>query len=72
MRRTLTLASIALGVLLMVVSYFFLGAPWGTESVANSDPRLPFAPALFVLGVIFLFGSAVIYELLPDGQGRER
>ncbi len=62
-RRTIALAFIGVGVPLAVVSYFFLSAPLGTDS---SNPRLQFAPALFVLGVILALLSAVVYELLPD------
>lgn len=70
MRRTLTVAMIVGGLALMVVSYFALAAPWGAESVANSNPRLPFAPLVFVGGIMLVFGSAVVYELLPDRPPR--
>ncbi len=66
MRRWWTWGLIAAGAVLMAVSYFFLAAPWGEDTVANSDPRLQFAPLLFVVGVIVAFSSAVVYELLPD------
>ncbi len=66
MRRLLTVGMIVGGLVLMILSYFFLAAPWGAETVANSNPRVPFAPGLFVLGVMLVFGSAVVYELLPD------
>ncbi len=66
MRRWWTWGLIAAGVLLMAVSYFFLAAPWGEDTVANSDPRLQFAPLLFVVGVIAAFSAALVYELLPD------
>jgi len=65
MRRTITLVMIVIGVGLMLLGYF-LSAPWGAESVANSDPRLPFSPAIFILGVITVFSSAVVYELIPN------
>lgn len=65
MRRTITLAMIIVGVGLMLAGYF-LAAPWGADSVANSDPRLPFSPAIFVLGVIIVFSAAVVYELIPN------
>ena len=60
------------GFVLMVVSYFALAAPWGfpPSSVDNSNPRLDFAPALFVVGVMAVFLAAVVYELWPDrGDG---
>ncbi len=65
MRRTTSLAMIVIGFGLMVLGYF-LAAPWGADSVANSNPRLPFSPAIFVLGVITVFASAVVYELIPN------
>jgi len=43
-----------------------MAAPWGAESVVNSNPRLEFAPAIFVFGVVFLFSSALVYELIPN------
>ncbi|MDH3753702.1 MAG: hypothetical protein OEU32_07500 [Acidimicrobiia bacterium] len=65
-RRTLTLLCLLTGLGLIVVSYFFLTAPWGSDRVGNSNPRLEYAPLLTVLGVILTFASAVVYELLPD------
>jgi len=65
MRKTITLAMIIVCVGLMLAGYF-LAAPWGADSVANSDPRLPFSPAIFVLGVITVFSSALVYELIPN------
>jgi len=66
MRKALTVGMIIAGVALMVLSYMSLAAPWGNSRVANSNPRLQFAPALFVLGVVLAFGSALVYEMLPD------
>ncbi|MFQ5811705.1 MAG: hypothetical protein ACE5I2_00710 [Anaerolineae bacterium] len=67
-RRTVTLAMLIGGVVLMVVSYFFLAAPWGLSpsSVDHSNPRVPFAPTIFILGVILVFLAAVVYEILPE------
>lgn len=69
-RRTLTLSCLIVGVALVVVSYFFLSAPLGSDSVENSNPRMQFAPALLVVGLILAFAAAVVYELLPDGGER--
>lgn len=68
MRRTITVLMIVGGSALMVVSYFFLAAPFGApaEGIQISDPRMPFAPLLFILGVALVFGAAVVYELLPE------
>ena len=65
-RKAITLTVLIVGIALATVSYFLLCAPFGADSVDNSDPRMQFAPALVVLGVILAFGSAVVYELLPD------
>lgn len=65
MRKTLTRGMIISGLILMIVGY--LGsAPWGADSVTNSDPGFAFAPAVFVLGVLVAFSAALVYELLPD------
>lgn len=65
MRRTITTVTIVIGVALMLLGYF-LAAPWGADTVANSDPRMPFAPAIFVLGVVTVFSSVLVYELIPN------
>ncbi|MDR7586276.1 MAG: hypothetical protein QN158_11920 [Armatimonadota bacterium] len=59
---------------LQAISYVFLAAPLGTPtSPWYSNPRVPFAPALFILGVILVFLAAVVYELLPEpGEGPQR
>lgn len=70
-RRTiLTLAMIVGGLAIMIVSYFLWAAPWGfpPSSEEHSNPRIEFAPAWFVLGVVLVFMSAVVYELLPDKE----
>jgi hypothetical protein len=69
MRRFWTILTLVVGVALMIVSYFFLTAPWGTGGVENSNPRLEYAPVLFVAGVMLSFGSALVYEMLPDRDG---
>lgn len=66
MRKGLTIGMIIVGITLMLISYFGLTAPWGADEVANSDPRLQFAPLIFVVGVMMSFGSALVYEMLPD------
>jgi uncharacterized membrane protein YdcZ (DUF606 family) len=68
MRRVLTWSFIVVGLAIMFVSYFFLTAPWGANNVENSNPSLIFSPGLFVIGVVILFSSALVYELLPDRQ----
>lgn len=66
-RRTILFVLTLLTGLVLAVAGFFLAAPIGApDGPAISSPRLEFAPALFVLGVILIFGSAVVYELVPD------
>lgn len=66
MRRAWLLLTLLAG-LALVAAGFFLSAPIGAPtSPAMSNPRLPFAPLIFILGVMLIFGSAVVYELLPD------
>ncbi len=65
MRKNLFLVTL-LGGLAFVVAGFMLSAPIGpASSPVISNPTLPFAPALFVLGVVLAFTSVVVYELVP-------
>lgn len=65
MRNALTVAMIVVGLVLMLIGYF-ASAPWGADAVVNSDPRFIFSPTVFVLGVIMVFASAIVYEIFPD------
>ena len=72
MRVFLALLMIVLGFTLQAVSYFYLSAPLGIpSSPVYSDPRLPFAPLIFIIGVMLVFLAAVVYELMPDKQAQE-
>lgn len=74
-RATIAIGMVIAGFALQAVSYFLLAAPLGSPTdVDFSNPRLPFAPALFILGVVLVFLAAVVYELLPDRRipGGER
>lgn len=69
----MALAMVTAGAVLMVTSYFLFAAPWGfpPSSEEFSNPRVPFAPGLFVIGVTLVFLAAVVYEILPDrGMGK--
>lgn len=69
-RRDLFLLTLGAGVLLAVLG-FFLSAPIGpNDNPTYSNPRVEFAPLIFVCGVVLMFGSAVVYELAPDGSGQ--
>lgn len=71
MRRALTTGMVVGGIALMVIAYFGLAAPWGVETVANADPRVEFAPLIYVLGVMLALGSALVYTMLPDRSDRD-
>jgi hypothetical protein len=67
MRRILTWTFIIAGFGLQALAYAVLAAPIGRPTdVSFSEPRLPFAPLLFIVGVGLVFSAALVYELLPD------
>lgn len=74
MRRGVIAVALAVaGFALQALTYLFLATPIGKPtSVRFSNPRVPFAPALFILGVMLVFIAAVVYELLPERDGRRR
>lgn len=45
---------------LVITSVSYLGGLYG--------PAVSFAPALFILGIMLLFISAVVYELTPNTE----
>jgi len=65
MRRTITVGLILNGVAFMLIG-FLTAAPWGTDSVDNSNPAVTGAPMLFLLGIMSVIAAAVLYEVLPD------
>ena len=68
MRVTLAVIVLVLG-LGLALAGFFLAAPIGaTVGPAISNPRLLFAPGIFVIGVVLFFLSAIVYELVPDDE----
>ncbi len=70
MRTTLTLLLLVSGFALQVISYFFLAAPLGIPvNETFSNPYVPFAGGIFILGVMLVFIAAVVYELLPEQWG---
>ncbi len=72
MRKMIAYLMIAAGFALMIAAYFFLAAPWGfpPSDVEFSDPRLPFAPGMFIIGFLVVFLAAVVYEILPEKWGK--
>ncbi|MCP3994824.1 MAG: hypothetical protein GY722_07145 [bacterium] len=71
MRRSITIGLVVLGFVLMLVG-FFAAAPWGSSSVADSDPAFVGAPVLFILGVVSVIAAAVLYELLPEQDKKSK
>jgi hypothetical protein len=71
MRKTLTILMIVLGIALSGVSYFIWAAPISSSpmTAVSSDPRVPYAPTFFIVGIVLVFLAAVVYELLPDREG---
>ena len=65
MRRNITVGLVVIGFALMLIG-FLSAAPWGSSSVADSDPVFLGAPLLFLFGVVSVVAAAVLYELLPD------
>lgn len=67
-RGVVAVGMVLFGTVLMVVSYFFWGAPWGMppSGPEYSNPRVPFSSVIFIFGVVLIFLAAVAYELLPD------
>lgn len=66
-RRVIVLGMIAVGFAMQGIAYLFLAAPIGRPTdVSFSEPRMPFAALLFILGVGMVFASAIVYELKRD------
>ena len=72
MRRAIVVTRVVVGFVLQATAFLFLAAPLGIPTeVRYSDPRLPFAPVIFILGVVLVFSAALVYELLPDRGARD-
>lgn len=60
--------TLLIGLVLSVVG-FILATPIGATSGPDiSNPRLTGAPLLFVIGVVLVFLSPVVYELFPGKE----
>lgn len=73
-RTVIALIMVAAGFTLQFVSYFALasGQPLGTPTAEGaSNPRVPYAPLIFIVGVMLVFMAAVVYELLPERKQQE-
>ncbi|MEO6709164.1 MAG: hypothetical protein ABI054_09980, partial [Planctomycetota bacterium] len=67
-RLVLTGATLCAG-LVLAATGFLLSARFGTDRW--QDPLVPFSPILFITGMVLIFGSALVYELLPDSGKRD-
>ena len=66
-RRTALLVLTLLVGLVLAVLGIALSAPIGPpDNPGPSNPTVDFAPLMFVVGITLMFGSAVVYELVPD------
>lgn len=74
MRRKITLLMVLVGFLFQIDAYLFLAARIGSTSGPwISNPRVPFAPVIFIVGVMFVFIAAIVYETMsekPDDHDR--
>ncbi|MEE9275559.1 MAG: hypothetical protein V3V62_09665 [bacterium] len=69
MRKFWTLLLVIGGFAIQAISYFSLAAPLGLPTGPEfSDPRVPFAAAIFVAGVMMVFIAALVYELMPGEE----
>ena len=69
MRIFWTRALVIGGIALQLVSCFYWAAPLGVPtSPAYSNPVVPIAALIFVLGVMMMFTAALVYELIPGEE----
>ena len=62
-RLVATLVTLSVGAC-VAVGGFAISNRWGT--LPYQDPVIPFSPVLFIVGLMMIFGSAAIYEVLPS------
>ena len=62
-RGIVTAGMIVTGLTLMILAYFAGAAPWCNTAVECSNPRLEWSSAIFVVGVIVSFSSALYYSM---------
>lgn len=70
MRKLLMIHLLVIGAVITVATYLLLAAPWGfpPDNESFSNPRLDFAPVLFILGIVMMFSGVLVYELLPESK----
>ncbi len=68
MRLKLTLMTVIIG-LALAITGFVLAPPIGeTTSPVISNPVVPFAAGMWVIGIIVLFLSPVVFNLVKDEE----
>jgi len=72
MRKTVTIGMVILGFAVQAMSYFWLAATWSINGspIVSTEPRLQFAPLLFIVGVALVFLAAVAYEVIPSRKSK--
>jgi uncharacterized membrane protein YhdT len=71
-RKRAFLLTLLVGIALAVTG-FLLSAPLGpTAGPMYSEPRVLFAPLMFVAGIIITILSPVVYELYPYKRGENK
>ena len=66
-RSVIAVIMVIAGFALQFWTYFFLAAPIGNiNSELLSNPRVPYSPLIFIVGVMLVFSAALVYELLPE------
>ncbi len=71
MRLAISLLVLVAGVVLGILSYFVFAAPLGVPTNEGfSNPRVPFAATIFLVGVSLVFLSVLVYELFPNERHR--
>ena len=71
-RGVLAVGLAIIGFTIQFVSFLFLAAPWGfpPSSPEHSDPVVPFAPLIFISGVMLVFIAGILYEVIPGRRSR--
>ncbi|MDR7468518.1 MAG: hypothetical protein QN152_09940 [Armatimonadota bacterium] len=74
MRALLTRLTVLAGVAFAVTSFALglrlpiPGVPQLAATPAGLPAEIPYLPAFFILGIMLMFLSAVVYELLPGNR----
>lgn len=71
-RTAVAIVLVILGFALQGVSFLAFGASLGNPTSPDfSDPRVPFASLIFIVGILFVFLAFIVYELMPERKERE-